>query len=525
MRDPANRIAVGYLGALASTAAAILIRAALDPLLGDRLPFALVVASLSAIVWLAGLGPGLVAAVLGYVAADWFFVSPRHTFGVQSVDDVTSMIGYFIVAGSVLGFGEAARRARERAEERARELERAEESLRESDRRKDEFLAMLGHELRNPLAPIRNAVEILNAVGSAGNEARSARAIINRQVSHMARLLDDLLDVSRIARGKIRLRQERCDLARIARNTVEDYRPTLTEAGLAVRMESEADRVWVDGDPQRLAQIVGNLLHNARKFTGPGGTVVVRTASVDGGAVELSVRDTGIGIAPAVLPRLFEPFVQADEGLDRSRGGLGIGLALVRGIVGLHGGTVSAQSDGAGKGALFTLRLPSAGAPAACVGEPQSLFPVTAPPPAAERPIRVLVIEDHADTAASLRMLLELSGHEAEIAHTGAAGIAAASRLRPEVVFCDIGLPGLDGYQVARALRERPDLSGSFLVALTGYGQDQDRERAREAGFDLHLTKPINFAVVERTLAAAVAGRRAIQPSVTSRTALESSPR
>jgi PAS domain S-box-containing protein len=379
------------------------------------------------------------------------------------------------------------------------ERKRAEETLRESDRRKDEFLAMLGHELRNPLAPIRNAVQILNLLGSAPGPAAEARAIIDRQVTHMTRLLDDLLDVSRIARGKIRLRKQECDLAAIVRQVAEDYRWTMMAGELKLEIDAE-ESVPVEGDPARLAQVLGNLLHNARKFTRAGGTVSVRLRRAKPGSVELSVRDTGIGIDAAMLPRVFEPFAQAEGNLERSGGGLGMGLALVKGIVELHGGEVSAESEGAGRGSVFTIRLPEAVHEVARASAP-------ADDAGSARSIRVLVIEDHADTASSLRMLLELSGHEAEVVRSGREGIEAAARFRPEVIFCDIGLPGMDGYEVARALRQNETLGDVYLVALTGYGQERDRQLAREAGFDLHLTKPINFDLVTKTLGRMLSNR------------------
>jgi signal transduction histidine kinase/CheY-like chemotaxis protein len=502
MRERWSQLTARYLGSIAAIAAAVLLRSAFDGVLKDRLPFASVIATVAGIVWFAGVGPGIVATIMGYVWAEWLFVEPRHTLWIRTFDDVTTAVGYAVVSVSILVFGHLTRRARRHAEERLREAEAAKESLKESDRRKDEFLAMLGHELRNPLSPIHNALQVLNLVGGPDPSAVEARAIVERQVGHMSRLLDDLLDVSRIAHGKIRLKKEPCDLARIVRDTAEDYRSTLAESHLELRLDTPDLPLWVEGDPARLAQVVGNLLHNARKFSQPGGVVRVAVDRSDDGTYCLSVADTGIGIESSMLPRLFAPFVQADNRLDRSRGGLGVGLALVRGIVDLHGGQVSAESPGPGLGSRFTIRLPEA-----AMERPAAAPP--AHPPAPDRSIRVLVIEDHADTANSLRMLLELSGHEAEAARTGAAGLEAARRFRPQVVFCDIGLPGMDGYEVARRLRQDDRLSDVYLVALTGYGQDRDRLQAQEAGFDLHMTKPIQFSALERTLAVAVSRQQA----------------
>ncbi len=367
----------------------------------------------------------------------------------------------------------------------------AEQALRDADRRKDEFLAMLAHELRNPLAPIRHAVEVLRLVGPDEPALRQAADVVDRQAAHMARLVDDLLDVSRIARGRVTLRSERCDLADIVRQSAEDYRANLEAAGLALVVDVPAGPVWMQGDPTRLAQMVGNLLHNASKFTPAGGRVTVRLA-VDAPNVMLAVEDTGVGIATDLLPRLFDPFSQAAQGLDRGRGGLGLGLALVKGIALLHGGSVTAHSDGPGRGATFRLRLPLA-EPGRTAAAPES-----APAPAGGA--RVLLIEDNVDAAEALRMLLALHGHEVTVAADGVAGLEAARSLRPDAVLCDIGLPGaMDGYAVARTLRA--ESMTALLVALSGYGQEEDRRRSREAGFDLHLVKPVPWSELAKVLA------------------------
>jgi PAS domain S-box-containing protein len=370
-----------------------------------------------------------------------------------------------------------------------------EESLREADRRKDEFLAMLGHELRNPLAPIRNAVQILNERGRQDVVEQRAREIIDRQAAHMARLIDDLLDVARISRGKILLRPRRLDLADLVRATVEDHRDDLEAGGLEVELDLLREtQVWVDGDPTRISQALGNLLHNARKFTDPGGKVTVRLEDDSRqGTASVVVCDTGIGMEPEMLERLFETFSQADRSLDRSRGGLGLGLALVKGLIEQHGGEVKADSDGPGCGSRFTIRLPRSTEP-----EPEVQ---PGPEPSLRVSRRILVIEDHADAAESLKLLLEMSGHEVETAPDGRAGLVTALQFRPDVVLCDIGLPlGMDGYAVARALRAAEDGHRPYLVALTGYGQSEDQRLAHEAGFDRHLTKPVDLLVLERVL-------------------------
>ena len=361
----------------------------------------------------------------------------------------------------------------------------------EADRRKDAFLGMLAHELRNPLGPIRNAVLLLD---SEDERIAQLRGIIDRQVTHMARLVDDLLDSTRLASGKILLRKERCDLAQITRQTAEDYRNIFETSGIKLIMDLPAKPVWIDGDPIRLAQITGNLLHNAHKFSTSGGEVFVRVEQErKEGMATITVKDTGIGIDSKVLPHVFEVFHQADQGLDRSRGGLGLGLALVKGLVSLHDGKVSAFSEGLGKGSSFVIQLPA-------VLEAWAVSSQKTPVQENSSRRRILIIEDSYDAAETTRMILVREGHEVRIANSGPEGIAAAHDFHPQVILCDIGLPGIDGYQVVRRLRDDPSLSGIYVIALTGYGREQDRMLAREAGFNAHMTKPIDFPMLRQTL-------------------------
>jgi len=371
----------------------------------------------------------------------------------------------------------------------------AEAALREADVRKDEFLAMLAHELRNPLGPVSNAAQVLALVDTHDPAAKRAREIIDRQVQHIARLVDDLLDVSRISRGLVQLRCTRCDLDAVVAGAAEDYRPTLETNGLTLVVRRSGEPLVLDGDPTRLRQAVENLLHNALKFTHHGGEVIVEIARADAAAATVSVRDTGVGLDPALIANVFEPFTQADRSLDRSRGGLGLGLALVKGLVELHGGTVSADSPGVGCGARFTLRLPvAAGAIADAPAQENA--------PCGQ--LRLLVVEDNADAAESLRMLLALSGHDVEVAYDGPQALERIRARRPHVVLCDVGLPrGMDGYEVARRVRAEPAWTGVRLVAVTGYGQDEDVQRARRAGFDEHLVKPVDFDRLTAALRAA----------------------
>jgi signal transduction histidine kinase/DNA-binding response OmpR family regulator len=369
--------------------------------------------------------------------------------------------------------------------------------VQEADRRKNEFLSMLAHELRNPLAPIRNATQILRLRLPDEPDLLAVRDIIDRQVEHLVRLVDDLLDISRITRGKIRLLLEPVDIASIVARALETSRPVIDERhhGLTVSLPQEPLRVHAD--LVRLAQVLSNLLNNAAKYTEDGGTITLTVREEDGEAV-VRVRDTGMGIPAETLPHVFDLFVQAERSLDRSQGGLGVGLTLVRGLVEMHGGRVEAASDGPGRGSEFTVRLPALDM--ARIARPSangnSQFPVGG----ARR--RVLLVDDNADGAESLAMLLRISGHEVHVSHDGPAALAVTESFRPDVVFLDIGLPGMDGYEVARRLRELPGINKLILVALTGYGREEDQRRAHEAGFDYHLVKPADPSALEALFAA-----------------------
>jgi signal transduction histidine kinase/CheY-like chemotaxis protein len=369
--------------------------------------------------------------------------------------------------------------------EQEKDLRQALESLAEADRRKSEFLAMLSHELRNPLAPIVTGLHLLGRADAGSPQARRARETIARQVTHLVRLVDDLLDVTRITRGKIHLDRRPVDLVALVRHAAEDHAATVAARGVVLDVSLPArGPLVVNADAARLTQAVGNLVSNAAKFTPAAGrvTVVVTTGGEDGARRAIvCVRDTGIGIAPDVLPRLFQPFMQVETSLARTRGGLGLGLALVKALVELHGGTVRGASDGEGKGAEFTIELPLDGVASLGGG------PGAGAAPAARR---VLVVEDDGDSAASLADLLRLEGYEAEVAQDGGEALRKAREWRPHVVLCDVGLPVLDGYEVARRFRADPELSGTFLVAVTGYALPDGARRARDAGFDEHLTKP-----------------------------------
>jgi PAS domain S-box-containing protein len=375
------------------------------------------------------------------------------------------------------------------------ERKHIEEELKEAARRKDDFIAMLGHELRNPLAPIQNASYILKLLGSPDSRANRAQEMIERQVVHLGRIVDDLLDVSRIARGKITLQMKQVDFVQLVRTAVEDLQDEMEAHEIWLSLHLPDENVLVEGDSARLSQMVNNLLLNAIKFTDRSGRidVEIRAPISENTFVTLEVQDTGIGMTPQTLARLFSPFEQADTGIARSRGGLGLGLALVKGIVTLHGGTVQAASEGLGKGSRFTLQLP-----AVAVKRASRSYP---PGTSKAKELSILVVEDNVDAAKSLQLLLEIMGHSVKVAPDGVAAVAAARAFKPDVIICDIGLPGMmDGYAVAQAIRADPSLRSARLVALTGYGQEKDIQLAREAGFDVHMTKPANAGMIQQFL-------------------------
>jgi signal transduction histidine kinase/CheY-like chemotaxis protein len=362
----------------------------------------------------------------------------------------------------------------------------AEENLQDANRRKDEFLAMLSHELRNPLAPIRNAVEVIRRLAPPDPKLTMARDVVDRQVSLLARLVEELLDVSRISQGKIALKKEPVDLGRIIAHSVETARPLIDARGQTLTVAVPATPVWLSADFARLSQVVANLLNNASKYTGEGGRIEL-SASAGEGEATITVRDNGAGIEPQLLPKVFDLFVQGDRALDRGQGGLGIGLTLVKRLVELHQGRVDVASEGPGRGATFSVTLP-------CISavEPQrSAAPVVSFRSSSEvYGRRVLVVDDNIDAAESTAAFLRLEGHEVKAVHDGLQALASLKVFDPHVVVLDIGLPGLDGYAVARQLRERGDTSHVLLIALTGYGQKEDRQRAADAGFDYHFVKP-----------------------------------
>ena len=391
-----------------------------------------------------------------------------------------------IVGASKIARDIGERKAADEARQRALgELKRAEEALREADRRKDEFLAVLAHELRNPLAPIRYAVAMARKNNRPEAERQQAQAIIERQVDHMGRLLDDLLDVSRITRGTLILRRSTVDLASVVAAAQESARPLIEARGHTLTVRLPAGSIRLVADPVRLAQVLSNLLINAAKYTDTGGRIELEAKRGRNGLV-VAVRDNGIGISAEMMPRMFTLFAQASPAIERSEGGLGIGLALVRGLVELHGGTVSARSRGVGQGSAFVVRLPL-GNPADPAGSAKAV-----PACAESKPLRLLIADDNRDSATTCAALLQASGHQVAVAHTGREAFDMACKLHPDALLLDIGMPELNGYQLAHRIRGTSWGSRAMLIAITGWGQEQDKRRALAAGFDQHLTKPID---------------------------------
>ncbi len=376
------------------------------------------------------------------------------------------------------------------------ERKKAEEALREADRRKDDFIALLAHELRNPLAPLRNGLQVMRLAGGDAGAVAQARAMMDRQLGHMVRLIDDLLDISRISRDKMELRRTRVLLADVVSNAVETARPAIEEAGHELTVSLPPQPIFLDADLTRLAQVFSNLLTNSAKYTKPGGHIWL-SAEGGSGTVTVSVRDTGIGIPADALPRIFDMFSQVDRSIERATGGLGIGLALVKGLVEMHGGTVEAASPGEAGGSTFTVRLPALASPS----EPPGAVTPDGGRVGRGVPRRVLVVDDNRDSAASMAMMLTLLGHEVVTAHDGLEAVDAAERVRPEVVLMDVGMPRLNGLDATRRIRERSWGKALIIIALTGWGQGGDRALSREAGCDGHLVKPVSLADLEKLLA------------------------
>jgi CheY-like chemotaxis protein len=373
------------------------------------------------------------------------------------------------------------------------------EVLREADRRKDEFLAMLAHELRNPLAPLSHGLEVLNRIGPREPAAQKACQMMSRQVQSLIRLVDDLLDVSRVSQGKIQLQRELIPLRQVVSRAIESSRPFIDERRHQLEVTLPEDPLWIDADPVRVPQVVINLLNNAAKFTPPGGRLAIAIEkAADSPHALVRIRDSGIGISADMMARIFDLFIQADPTVSRAEGGLGIGLTLSRRLVEMHGGSLHAQSAGLGQGSEFVIRFPLS----AQAGESGREAGPRAAAPARAKPLRLLIVDDNRDAGESLAVLLRILGHDVRQVFDGQKAVALAAEFVPDVVLLDIGMPGMSGYEVAAELQALPALSHTRLVALTGYGSAEDRTRTREAGFHHHLVKPLELAALEPILLA-----------------------
>ena len=485
-------VAAAYGGAIAVTLAASFLRWFLDPWLGVTIPFVTLYGAVAISVWFGGVGPAVLAMVLGYAIANVRYITEAGHFQVHGPTNAISLVLFAVSCSLIIVLGEAMRRARDRYRaseleliQKARELERANAS-------KSEFLAMLSHELRNPLAPLRTGLALLR-LKQLDAAARETHQMMDRQITQLARLIDDLLDLSRIDRGKMEMRRDRIALGDAIRAGVDTARPNIDAKGHSLELRYPPDQLYVEGDPLRLAQVISNLLNNAAKFTPPNGRIEL-SARAEEGTVVVRVADNGIGIPPEKLKDVFDMFVQLDTA-HVAAGGLGLGLTLARSIVERHRGTIEARSRGTGQGSEFVLRLPLAAPP-----KPAAANEDTAGPIATRR--RVLVVDDNVDAAQTLAEYLRLEGHRVESALDGESALRIAEMLHPEVAFIDLNMPGMDGTEVARRLRKTPWGRSARLIALTGMGQLTDIKRTREAGFDEHITKPAELSRVSRLAAA-----------------------
>jgi signal transduction histidine kinase/CheY-like chemotaxis protein len=479
-----------YGGAVAVTLTAVLMRWVLDPWLGNAVPYSTLYGAVAIAVWFGGLGPAVMAMVLGYAIVNVRYVSPLGELAITGPADAIALGLFALSCSLIIVLGEAMRRARDRYRASEVELKERARQLQRADANKSQFLAVLSHELRNPLAPLRNGLALLRMQQQREDAATAeTHDMMERQIVQLTRLIDDLLDVSRIDRGKLELRTTPVAINAVMRTGVETATPNIDAKGHALAVSYPEPPLYVEGDALRLAQVVANLLNNAAKFTPPRGRIELSACAEDGRVV-LRVADNGIGIAPEHLQEVFDMFVQVDARHVSASGGLGLGLTLARAIVRRHGGEIEAASRGRGNGAEFTVRLPLVSAPGAVESKDAA-----APAPVRRR---VLVVDDNVDAAQTLAQYLRLTGHRVESALDGEAALRIAEVLHPDVAFIDLNMPRMDGAEVARRLRLTPWGRSARLVALTGMGQQADIDRTREAGFDEHITKPADLQRLSR---------------------------
>ena len=495
----------GCVIAVVSTGLTVWVRILLDPWLNHECPFSLFYLSVLLTAWLSGPRPAILAIILGSFFATYFFIHPVSSFALDSVSEIVQLVMYFFVNCIAVLLFNLVKHQRGLAEERSQENELLNRSLREADVRKDEFLALLAHELRNPLAPIRTGLIVLNREPHSAETTRRIAAIIERQTNHLTRITDDLLDTSRFCHGKVELQITCMDLRDAIEDAIEMTTGQFEEKAHAFQKLIPNQPVWVEGDRLRLAQLTANLLGNAAKYTPPGGRIVLDIEQTSATA-SIVVRDNGIGFPPEETARIMLPFMQMDTSRTREYGGLGLGLTIVSRLAELHSGSLSAQSRGPGRGSCFTVKLPTVLAPATVV--PKRELDSSQDDYSTEieyqsdnvSPKHVLIVEDSPDAAELLQELLESEGFKVSIAKDGVDALQIASQSIPDICICDIGLPGMDGYEVARRIRRMDHGDQTFLIALTGWGSTSDRQLSMEAGFDLHQVKPIIYSELLQNL-------------------------
>lgn len=493
-----------YLMAFVSTGLALWVRSALHPWLQDECPFSVFYLSVLLTAWLAGTGPAVLAIVLGTASAAFFFIEPRISLRIDSLPEIIQLIIYVIVNCVAAWLFERSGRQRVLAEQRAHENSQLSASLRQADERKDEYLALLAHELRNPLAPIRSGLVILQREAESPAEVQRVRRILERQVNHLVRLTQDLLDVSRISRGKIVLQKEQVSLQDAVSDALEMVGDQIRERRHQFQWLAPEEPVILEGDRVRLAQLAANLLTNAVKYTPDGGRIVLELESHEGVGT-LTVRDNGVGFAAEQSERIFLPFTQVDPSRTRERGGLGLGLSIVRKLAELHGGSVTAHSRGPSLGATFCFRFPISPA-SALEGGRAACDPSSPARKHNKTALRILLVEDNPDAAALLAELLRDDGNTVLTASDGLEALHLATEHELDVCLLDIGLPGMDGYEVARRIRRMPRGKAMRLIALTGWGTVADKELTSQAGFDLHLVKPVTYDDLTEVLQAHTSG-------------------
>lgn len=476
--------------AITAVIVALLARYLLDPYMGGRGSYGFFLIATAFVAWRCGTVPALLTVALGALLGTYFFEDPRANLLLQGPATVALCVSLAIGTLTAVFCGSL----RHTAEENARLYQEA----READARKDEFLAMLAHELRNPLTPLKNVMYLLDAVGPHEKQVEELHRMMDGQVEHLTRLVDDLLDVSRITHGKIDLKFELIDVGRVVEEALNTLRPGIDERGHDLRIALPTSKVYVRADRVRLTQILLNLLNNAVKYTPPAGRIWL-TVEAEGKDLAFRIRDTGIGLLPEEAARIFNLFEQAGHSPEQTKGGLGIGLTLVKRLVEMHHGSVSVQSAGRGLGSEFIVRLPSAAGPAELPKPPST--GLTAPPrTVAPTKLKVVVVEDVAATAKSMATILNLWQHETKVCGDGFSALETIRVFRPDVVLADIGLPQMSGYQLAQEIRRLPGMSDVVLIAISGYGQPADHERSQAAGFSRHLVKPINPSELEEIL-------------------------